>query len=301
MHRAIAVLVAVLVLPLAGLALVVGTAAPVAASHTCELRVWVNGQPTGPKFAVDPAKYPDLCGAHAAPTATATTAPAPTPTHTHTPAPSPSVTLGYHAAASHDGLNVHEHGDAPPAWVLDSAWPPFSQSRESHTGYKGAYAVSPGGAESYVITHILATPGARSHGDHDYQLWLRNPGSGEILYYAGVLDFGNPPPLRTVDTGERPIILGERSATDGCETWYSRPGALVMDLGWTICGRYTDFAGNILGGLGAVRTVDWIIPCDRLPAASTLRQGCRTEFGVSRLSFLINTRSYQAPGLAPIN
>lgn len=294
-RNALLIIVACLVLPLAGLGLALNLtpgASARLASDNCERAYILNGTEVS-REAVDPS----LCGV-TPPTATAeptATMSMPMPTQT------PGVALGWHPPGSHDGLNVHEHGDEPPAWVYASGHQPFTQSRESHTGYKGAYDTSPGGAQSYLITHILSTSAARSHGDHDYQLWLRNPATGEVLYYAGVLDFGNPPPLRTTDTGERPIILGERNATDGCETWYSRPGVLVMDLGWTICGRYQDFAGNVLGGLGATRTADWVVPCDRLPAASTLRQDCRTEFGVSRLSFLINTKNYNAPGLAPIN
>src|SRR5262249_14373885 len=32
---------------------------------------------------------------------------------------------------------THEHGDAPPAWVLASPQQPFTQTRELHVGYKG--------------------------------------------------------------------------------------------------------------------------------------------------------------------
>lgn len=200
---------------------------------------------------------------------------------------------GYHAPTT------HEHGDAPPQWVLDSGHAPFTQTRESHTGYKGVYDVSPGGAESYLITHILSTAAARSHGDHDYQLWLRSPNTGEILYYEGVLDFGNPPRLRTVDTGQRPIILSVNDG--GCETWYSRPGALVMDVGWTICNRYEKFNGTVTNGAGTFRTADWLIPCNRLPFGSSLRAHCVVEYGISRLSFIVNSRDYRAPGVVPIN
>ena len=151
------------------------------------------------------------------PTATAT-APAATATEHH-PTPTAGVSLGWHSPGSHNGLNNHEHGDAPPAWVLASAWQPFTQTRESHTGYKGVYDSSPGGAESYLIGHILSTEAARSHGDHDYQFWLRDPQSGQVFYWEGVMCFAqpctSPTPERTSDTGERPIVLGERNASDG--------------------------------------------------------------------------------------
>lgn len=230
---------------------------------------------------------------------TATEVPA-TPTHDHGGG---ELQLGWHPAGSHDGLNVHEHGDQPPAWAEGA----LTQTRESHTGYKGAYDVSPGGAESYLVAHIIATEGARSHGDHDYQLYIRDPESGQVFSWEGVLCFAEPCdapiPERTVDTGERPIALGERSATDGCETWYADPGNKVVDVGWTICGRYQAFDGTVLGGVGTTRTIDWIIPCDRLNAEQrgALLDNCRVEYGVNRLTFLVNTRSYAAPGISPIN
>lgn len=278
---ALAVLVACLILPLVGLGVVIeltpSVSARMLADGTCEVRVRVDGVEQWQ------AMPPDFC------TFPPTAVP---PTHTPHPSPAPE-SAGWHAPTT------HEHGDEPPAWVLTSGHPPFTQSRESHTGYKGVYDVSPGGAESYLITHILSTVFARSHGDHDYQLWLRSPLTGEVIYREGILDFGNPPPLRTTDTGQRPIIL---SVGDGaCETWYSRPGAMLSDIGWTMCGRYEDFAGNVDGGVGTFRTMDWLIPCDRLPAASTLRQHCRVEFGLSRLSFLVNDREYRVPGVVPIN
>lgn len=232
----------------------------------------------------------------------ATATPAPTltpvpPTATlppATPFPTPIiVTDGWHVPTD------HEHGDRPPDWVLNSAWPPFTQSRESHNGYKGVYDDSPGGVESYFIAHIISSEAARSHGDHDYELWLRDPETGDISHYEGVMDFGSPPPERTSDTGERPIILSVGDA--GCETWYSDPGSTVMDVGWTICGRYQSFDGTVLGGTGTFRTMDWIIPCNRLPSTSPLQNNCQTEFGVSRLSFLVNSRDYFVPGIVPIN
>lgn len=283
--RAIATLLVCLVMPLVGLGALTGlaprdTAARMLAGEC--FRIYERDGVVLSREQVDPA----LCAAFD-PTPTAVP-----PTATAPPTPIPA---GWHAPTT------HEHGDAPPAWVLASGNPPFTQTRESHTGYKGAYARSPGGAESYLITHILSTVTARSHGDHDYQLWLRNPNTGEVLYRAGALDFGNPPPLRTVDTGERPIILGERSATDGCETWYSRPGALLMDMGWTICGRYQRFDGTVIGGTGTFRTVDWIVYPDRLPPGSSLRDTCRVEFGVCRISFIRNSVDYQTGTVVPIN
>lgn len=224
----------------------------------------------------------------------------PTPTTEPEPTATP-VPTGWHAPTD------HEHGDAPPQWVLDSGHPPFTQTREGHTGYKGVYDVSPGGAESYLIAHIISTHMARMHGDHDYQLWIRDPESGAVLYREGILCFGpaadgctGQPPLRTSDTGERPIILSVNDG--GCETWYSRPGdpAVIVDVGWTICGRNETFDGRVLGN-GTFRTMDWIVLCNRLPFSSGLRDNCRVEFGVNRLSFLVSSMSYDAPGVVEPN
>lgn len=236
---------------------------------------------------------------------------APTPTATTEPTATPSTNTmtTWHAPGSHDGLNVHEHGDAPPAWVLNSPNQPFTQNRESHTGYKAETATSPGGAESYIIAHILSTEAARSHGDHDYQLWIRDPDTGTVFYQTGTLCFAPwqnctaPTPERTSDTGQRPIVLGERNASDGCETWYSDPADpnVAIDLGWTICGRYQAFNGTILGGTGAFRTIDWVIPCAFIPQGHPLRDECRVEFGIQRLSWLANNQNYAAPGITPIN
>lgn len=245
----------------------------------------------------------------ATPTAepTATDVPA-TATHGHGGG---DVTLGWHAPGTHDGLNVHEHGiTPPPQWVIDSGHAPFTQSRESHTGYKGVYATSPGGAQSYLIAHIVSNEAARAHGDHDYQLWIRDPDTGQVFYTDGLLCFSpaarctSPTNEMTRDNGTRPIVLGERNAQDLCETWYSDPAdpLVPIDVGWTICGRYQAFDGTILGGTGTVRTVDWIMPCSILPSGHSLRDECRTEFGVSRLSWLVNTQQSDPAGVVrPVN
>jgi hypothetical protein len=264
------------------------------AGDQCEVRVRVNGdeqwQAMPTSFCTAAAPTPTSTPIETA-TTTATMA-MPMPTETGTPAPG-----GWHAPTT------HEHGDSPPAWVLASSHQPFTQTRESHAGYKGVYQTMGNGVESYLITHILTTNAARSHGDHDYQLWVLDP-QGGVSYWGGQLDFGTDR-VRTVDDGQRPIMLAERNATDGCEVWYSRPGAAVVDVGWTICNRYQKFDGTILGGVGAKRTMEWAILPDRFGtypgAAPTLAQYCVVEFGVCRFRFVIYNRDYNSPGLTPIN
>lgn len=232
------------------------------------------------------------------PSATATT----TATATATPSDHPA---GWHPPTD------HEHGASPPAWVLASANQPFSQTREGHTSYKGMRATQTNRpqVESYIVTHIVSTTFARSHGDHDYQLWVRDS-TGAVSYWAGMLDFAqsasnptSPIPERTSDTGERPIALSVGDA--GCETWYTRPGRLAFDLGWTICGRYQTFAGVTLNGLGLHRSADWILYPDRFAsrpgAAPTLAAEARVEFGVSRISFVRTGHANPGPNVVPIN
>ena len=227
-----------------------------------------------------------------------------------TPTPPPS-----HVAWHGPSGNTHEHGDAPPAWVLSSNWQPFTQSRESHEGYKGALSTMPNGVQSYFIGHIVGTIFARSHGDHDYQLWIRDL-QGNVSYWQGVnLGFSNDPinnPMmaihlhakRTGDTdpGTRPIVLGVdgTSISQGlaaCETWYSKPGYAVLDVGWTICGMPQDFDG-VSRGDGTFRTIDWILIPGRFPGrdsvhvAPTLADDCQVQFGVCRFTFLVNSRDY---------
>jgi hypothetical protein len=243
------------------------------------------------------------------PTATATSTATATvaPTHTHTPTP-PGHPLGWHPPAD------HEHGEQPPAWVYASQWQPFTQSRESHSGYKGMRATqrNNGAVESYLITHIVTSEAARSHGDHDYQLWVRDS-TGAVSYWQGILPFGvneavptSPIIERTTDTGERPIALAERSPTDGCETWYTRPGVLAFDLGWTICGRYQRFDGTIINGLGLYRSADWTLYPDRFGdrpgvVAPTLAAEARVEFGVTRLTFVRTGHDNPGPNVQPGN
>lgn len=215
-----------------------------------------------------------------------------------TPVPTATMTAtGWHPPTT------HEHGDAPPQWVLDSPQQPFTQVREAHVGYKGILATTSNGVQSYFVNHILSTVAARSHGDHDYQLWVRDR-SGGVSYWQGAMDFGSPPPLRTTDTGERPIILSVND--DGCETWYSRPGAAVMDVGLTICGRYETFAGVVTNGNGTFRTSDWTILPDRFASSgghveSTLARDCVVEFNICRFRFLVNSKQYPGSDVVPIN
>jgi hypothetical protein len=196
----------------------------------------------------------------------------------------------------------HEHGDVPPPWVPN----PFTQTRELHVGYKGVAKTSQANSvESYFIAHIVSTEAARSHGDHDFELWVKDP-SGGLSHWAGVLDFGTPPPERIADNQLRPIIVSVSANPDGgaCETWYSRPGAAIVDVGWTICGRHEGFTGTLMGGLGTYRGADWVLPYSRLgnsafpgTVAPTLAQYAALEFSVYRFSWIDAGRQFPGTGV----
>lgn len=246
------------------------------------------------------------------PTPTVTIEPTVTPTpHMHgTPAPATGKcgepNNVWHSNKWANCFTGHEHGDAPPQWVAQFAIAggspaPFSQTRESHSGYKGAYAKHASGAESYLIAHILSNTMARSHGDHDYQLWLKTS-DGQIFYWDGLLCFARPcaaqPALRTFDTNERPIIL---SQNDGpCETWYANN---LIDLEWIICGRINHFNASITSGIGTHRTVGWFFYPSRFPspAREAMQRDCRVEFGVCRLQFRFDGREYPREGIVNPN
>jgi hypothetical protein len=251
------------------------------------------------------------------PPATSTPEPSATPTATPTPHAHPTeipATVGkcgepmnvWHSNKWGSCFTGHEHGDAPPQWVTQHALAgnspmPFSQTRESHTGYKGAFAKHASGAESYFIAHILSNQMARSHGDHDYQLWLRTS-DGQIFYWDGLLCFARPceaqPPLRTRDTGERPIILAQNDS--GCETWYQNG---LIDVEWIICGRIEHFNASITSGVGTHRTVGWFFYPTRFSGAvrEAMQRDCRVGFGICRLQFRFDAREYPREGIVNPN
>lgn len=252
------------------------------------------------------------------PTATATG----TATATATSTPQPTATLaivpaGWHPPGTHlDPIShlpypPHEHGDAPPAWTAGQACVPFAQSREGHVFYKGMTAVSKLGVESYIIVHVATTAAARAHGDHDYMAFFLTPGTNVVSCVQGLLDFGNPPPLitATVDPGIRPIILSKNDghgAFSDCETWYDRPGALVFDLGWTICNRWTRLDGSPDGGNGAHRGADWHVYVDRFGEWPGMDPGLAAYaiddgFGHKRLDFVRNDVSFPSAGVTGPN
>lgn len=207
----------------------------------------------------------------APPTATLTATP-----HSHTATPAPSQTPGgaptqppsagqlcpdgvhnadlWHAAVDTSGCYFgHEHGDAPPDWVLSSRWMPMfthpantpSENVLKHTGFK-AFSLSDDGIDVYVIMHLDTNPNGHTSRFHSYQVWARD-NADNVSYWDLWADFGQDnntgPNLRTCgdDTSIRPIMtVNVPECTINFETWYSRPGAIewAWDLGFNVKPQY---------------------------------------------------------------
>jgi hypothetical protein len=72
---------------------------------------------------------------------------------------------------------------------------------------------------------------------------------------------------------------------------------VIIDVGWTICGRNQTFSGELQGN-GTFRTIDWLIVTDRFPA---LRPWETLEFGVNRVSFIVDSKQYPNEGVVTPN
>lgn len=170
--------------------------------------------------------------------------PQPTPTNTpepvatNTPEPTPTNTppagLGitaWHAPGAHDGLNVHEHGDAPQAffeqWSLDTfghgivyGGDEFSGAMErdmKHQAYKGIRAQSDAGGDVYLRYHAASNPMDRAAQYHSYEVYYRDT-AGNISFWQGWYDTGDP------NTDAR---CPRRNGPSACES--QRPIMLVVD------------------------------------------------------------------------
>lgn len=203
-----------------------------------------------------------------------TCVPVPPPPPT-TPAPLPtgdSADMRYwHAPKGHDGLNIHEHGDQPPAWVtawslsnLGSSqmfgWQPVMTSGENymkHQAYKGAIGRL-GSFDVYLLVHAQSNPLDWMAPYHSLRMWVRD-GSGGISYRQGRIWFGwndvRSHRLRRMEEqrnsrypgwpGRGSFALSCISREDGpefasTEQWYGMMGYYGPDIGISI-GRNAAF------------------------------------------------------------
>ena len=219
----------------------------------------------------------------------------PTATATATPVQPPAGDMSdmtWHAPGAHGDRPAHEHGDAPPQWVLDAGYMPMfthdagtpgeNVAYWKHTAFKG-YAGSFNGVDWYGVFHLDFQPAGRTSRFHSYQLWIKD-GSGAVSHFNGWLDFGTgnntgPQVVETCgqDSGIRPIML---VTLPGCpirfENWYARAGGSggwAPDFGFNINPNY--YAGGdpadpstwlATGGIRNVdRRIEWAWYADRSP------------------------------------
>lgn len=204
----------------------------------------------------------------APPDATATPMPTDTPippTATAIPVP-PTATampdmadMMWHAPGAHGDRPAHEHGDAPPQWVLDAGYTPMfthaagtpgeNIANYKHTAFKG-WMGRFGSVDWYGVFHLDTNPVGQAGRFHSYQLWARDA-TGAVSSFNGWLDFGTGNSATSqkivvcaTDSGTRPIIMVNQP---GCaprfENWYARAGGSggwAPDIGFNISPTYYD-------------------------------------------------------------
>lgn len=147
---------------------------------------------------------------------TTRTARPPKGTPTVTPSPVPTATSGnsmqsWHPAGAHDGLNIHEHGDAPPAWANsfsnsnfgypvifggDEASSPMENTMK-HQAFKGI-SMTIGDAclvDLFIRYHAASNPADRSSAFHSSEVYAKdcagNISFWQRLYWTGYPGFSN--------------------------------------------------------------------------------------------------------------
>ncbi len=197
----------------------------------------------------------------------ATSSPIPNPTQTQ--APNVSSMQLWHAPGAHDGLNPHEHGDAPPAWANDWSVANFGhpvifggdensgpmENSMKHQAFKGvAYRVN--GASScpvdlYFRYHAASNPMDRAFAFHSYELYMKDCQNGisfrQGLYWVGYPEFrsqrmsrfneqaGTLLPDGSIAPGRDQFILAAPDDRD----WFGLNGILQ-----TRCEQWYAFAGQ---------------------------------------------------------
>lgn len=258
--HALAVLIALLLLPLAGVALTMPTVtrATLAADGTCHVLTVRDGQTLH-----DETVDPSVCSQYD-PTATpvpptATTAPSPTATGC------PGVDdLHWHPPVVNGCATGHEHGLEPYQWVKDSRWMPMfthpgntpGEAQTKQRSCKG-FGFRDDGVDVYLIMHLDTNPNGHTSRFHSVQVWARDA-TGAVSHWDYWLDFGHGndtgPYLQPVDScgndGSRPIMMVNFAG--GCpglayEHWYGRANVAswTWDLGFNVQAQY--YAGPTKG------------------------------------------------------
>lgn len=166
----------------------------------------------------------------------------------------------WHPAVVGECATGHEHGDAPPRWMLDAGYfPLFNHAANTpnenalvhkHSAFKG-FSARFHDVDVYVVMHLDTNPGGHVSRFHSYQVWAQDPAGG-VSHWHGWLDFGQDdqtgPNLRSFDCdntdGTRPIIaVNDLACSDDLrfENWYSRAGAeraWSWDFGFNVSPTY---------------------------------------------------------------
>lgn len=163
----------------------------------------------------------------------------------------------WHAPGGHSGIAAHEHGDAPPAWVIAAGYTPsFTHAGNTplentlahkHTAFKG-WSAKMDGVDIFCIFHLDFNPGGAASRFHSYQCWFKDAAGG-VSNLNGVLDFGVGNNtlgtiVRLCNTnlgGEPRPVIAENGF--GCtppkfSVWYSRPGGHYIDIGFAVSPTY---------------------------------------------------------------
>lgn len=167
----------------------------------------------------------------------------------------------------------HEHGDAPPSWVLDAG---YTVAFDEHGGFHGntsarentdkheamkGFEAQFGSQKVYIRTHIQSNVRDRSARYHSNEIWLLDAAGG-VSHWQGWMNSGDPndvydPATQSFkpasgriskskpDPGTRPLVMVVDSAAAAigatCEQWYVTNSyeGWGPDIGWTICGANT--------------------------------------------------------------
>jgi hypothetical protein len=193
------------------------------------------------------------------PTQPPTQSPSPTPRPTQTPVPTPPPTLGHDSRTWHPPTD-HEHGDAPPQWIMAAG---YTVGFDQHGGFHGntsatenttkhaamkGFAARFKGVDVYFRVHIASNVLDRMARYHSYEVWARDA-SGGVSHWQGWFNSGDPVadrvPRTQPDPGRRPVVLVVDAASlanqIGCEQWYGATASWSWDFGWTVCGTTTVF------------------------------------------------------------
>ncbi len=181
----------------------------------------------------------------------------------------------WHPVGSHDGLNVHEHGDRPPQWADDFSQKNFGhtvvwggdestpdENMMKHQAYKG-FSMNASGVDLYLRHHSQSNPHGRSAPFHSYEVYAKDS-SNNVSFWQGWGFYGYPEirSQRMTRRNEQPgydavnkitwpgrdqFIISAPDETDWnnylrCEQWYGHAGVWSWDLSITICGSSTYYS-----------------------------------------------------------